>query len=253
MSLTKIACIAALSLSAISSFIYAGSAQAISFQVTTGIAGPNGETDQGAFSEFTQLPGTTTVNFNNGQAPTTGFAKYSFENNSGSSSVRSDVWAPAGANGEVNNGKYLAVFNGDQVTIKLASSLNYFGIDWGAISSGNVFSFYNGDNLIKSFTTEDVNPVAPIHASQHGGEGNGYLHFYSDSSNDIFNKIVITQTGGGGFESDNHSFHLGTDKFTGFDPKSVPEPSVTLGMLAVGGMFLRKRKNEKLQSVRQSH
>ncbi|MFN6465167.1 MAG: PEP-CTERM sorting domain-containing protein [Nostoc sp. DedVER02] len=253
MSIKKIACIAALSLSAISSFVYAGSAQAISFQVTTGIAGLNGETNQGAFSEFSKLSGTTTIDFNNGQAPTTGFAQYSFENTSGSSSVRSDVWAPAGANGEVNDGKYLAVFSGDKVTISLGSSLNYFGIDWGAISSGNMFSFYNGDTLIKSFTTEDVNPVAPIRASQHGGEGNGYLHFYSDSSNDIFNKIVITQTGGGGFESDNHSFHAGTDKFTGFDPKSVPEPSVTLGMLAVGGMFLRKRKNDKLQSVKQSY
>ncbi|MEH2239068.1 Npun_F0296 family exosortase-dependent surface protein [Nostoc sp.] len=254
MSLKKIACIAALSLSAISSFIYAGSAQAISFQVDTGIAGPNGETNQGAFSEFSQLPGTTTINFNNGQAPTTGFAKYSFENGQ-SSSVRSDVWAPAGANGEVNNSSYLAVFNGDKVTISLDNYLNYFGIDWGAISANNTFSFYNGDALIKSFSTKDVDSVVPIHASQHGGQGNGYLHFYSDSSNDIFNKIVISQasTDGGGFESDNHSFHFGTDRFTGFDPKSVPEPSVTLGMLAVGGMFLRKRKNEKLQSVKQSY
>ncbi|AUB40923.1 PEP-CTERM protein-sorting domain [Nostoc flagelliforme CCNUN1] len=253
MSFKKIACIAALSLSAISSFIYAGSAQAISFQITTGITGPNGETNQGAFSEFTKLPATRTVNFNDGQAPTTGFAKYSFETGQ-NSSVRLDQWAPAGANGEVNNnGQYLAVFSGDQVTINLQSSLNYFGINWGAISSGNVFSFYNGNTLIKSFTTTDVNPVAPVKASQHGGEGNGYLHFYSDSSSDIFNKIVITQTGGGGFESDNHSFHLGTDRFTGFDPKAVPEPSITLGMLAVGGMFLRKRKNEKLQSVSQSH
>ncbi|MCF2145242.1 PEP-CTERM sorting domain-containing protein [Desmonostoc muscorum LEGE 12446] len=249
MFIKKIACITVLSLSAISSLIYAGSAQAISFNVTTGIAGPNGETSQGAFSEFSQLPGTTTINFNNGQAPTTGFAKYSFETGQ-NSSVRSDVWAPAGANGEVNNTNYLAVFSGDKVTINLNSYLNYFGIDWGAISSGNVFSFYNGDTLIKSFTTEDVNPVAPIHASQHGGEGNGYLHFYSDSSNDIFNKIVITQAGGGGFESDNHSFHAGTERFTGFDPESVPEPSITLGMLAVGSMFLRKRKNEKLQSVK---
>ncbi|MBX9254033.1 PEP-CTERM sorting domain-containing protein [Desmonostoc muscorum CCALA 125] len=248
MFIKKIACITVLSLSAISSLIYAGSAQAISFNVTTGIAGPNGETSQGAFSEFSQLPGTTTINFNNGQAPTTGFAKYSFETGQ-NSSVRSDVWAPAGANGEVNNTNYLAVFSGDKVTINLNSYLNYFGIDWGAISSGNVFSFYNGDTLIKSFTTEDVNPVAPIHASQHGGEGNGYLHFYSDSSNDIFNKIVITQAGGGGFESDNHSFHAGTERFTGFDPESVPEPSITLGMLAVGGIFLRKRKNQKLQSV----
>lgn len=254
MSLKKIACIAALSLSAISSFIYAGSAQAISFKVNTGIAGPNGETNKGAFSEFTQLPGTTTVDFNNGQAPTTGFAKYSFENGQ-KSSVRSDVWAPAGAKGEVNKTSYLAVFNGDKVTVNLNNYLNYFGIDWGAISANNTFSFYNGNTLIKSFTTQDVNPVAPIHASQHGGEANGYLHFYSDSSNDIFNKIVISQasTNGGGFESDNHSFHQGTDRFTGFDPKSVPEPSVILGMLAVGGIFLGKRKNEKLQSVSQSH
>jgi hypothetical protein len=253
MSIKKIVCIAALSLSAISPFIYAGSAQAISFKVTTGIAGPNGETNQGAYSEFSKLSGTTTVDFNNGQAPTTGFAKYSFENNSGSSSVRADVWAPAGANGQVNDGKYLAVFSGNKVTINLSNYLNYFGIDWGAISPGNMFSFYNGNTLIKSFTTADVNPVAPIKAAQHGGEGNGFLHFYSDSSNDIFNKIVITQTGGGGFESDNHSFHSGTSRFTGFDPQSVPEPSITLGMLAVGGMFFRKRKNEKLQSVKQSY
>ncbi len=254
MSFKKIACIAALSLSAISSFIYAGSAQAISFQITTGIAGPNGETNQGAFSEFTKLPGTTTVNFNDGKAPTTGFASYSFENGK-KSSVRSDVWAPAGAKGEVNKTSYLAVFNGDKVTVNLGGYLNYFGIDWGAISANNTFSFYNGNTLVKTFTTNDVNPVAPIKASQHGGQGNGYLHFYSDSSNDIFNKIVISQssTEGGGFESDNHSFHSGTGRFTGFDPKSVPEPSVILGMLAVGGMFLRKGKNEKLQSVSQSH
>ncbi|MCX7597207.1 MAG: PEP-CTERM sorting domain-containing protein, partial [Fischerella sp.] len=76
-------------------------------------------------------------------------------------------------------------------------------------------------------------------------QGNGYVHFYSQSSNDIFNKIVISQLGGGGFETDNHSFHAGTGKFTGFDPKSVPEPSATLGMLTIGGLFLCKRKNQK--------
>jgi len=72
--------------------------------------------------------------------------------------------------------------------------------------------------MLLPMSKEDVNSVAPIHASQHNGEANGFLHFYSDSSNDIFNKIIISQasTNGGGFESDNHSFHLGTDRFTGF-------------------------------------
>jgi hypothetical protein len=245
----KLACFAALSASAIASIAYAGSAHAISFTMTKGVAGPGGVTNQGAYSEFWQDKGVTTIDFNSGVAPTTGFAKYSFENGN-HSSVRKDVWAPAGSNGEVNDGKYLAVFNGDQVTITLEKTLNYFGIDWGAISPGNVFSFYKDNTLIKSFTTEDVNPVAPIKASQHGGEGNGYLHFYSDGLLDNFNKIVITQTGGGGFESDNHSFKVGTGRFTGFDPKTTPEPGVTLGMLAVGGMFLHQRRKQKLQNAK---
>ncbi|MCF4966521.1 Npun_F0296 family exosortase-dependent surface protein [Nostoc sp. CMAA1605] len=250
MSFKKLACLAALSASAIASIAYAGSAQAISFKITTGVNGPNGVTNQGAYSDFWQDPTVTTIDFNNGVAPTTGFAKYSFQKNDGSSSVRSDTWAPAGAAGQVNNSKYLAVFQGNAVTINLASTLNYFGIDWGAISPGNVFSFYKDNTLIKSFTTADVNPVAPIKASQHGGEGNGYLHFYSDSLLDNFNKIVITQTGGGGFESDNHSFNAGTGRFTGFDPKTTPEPGMILGMLAVGGMFVNQRRKQKLQDAK---
>ncbi|MGH1393693.1 MAG: Npun_F0296 family exosortase-dependent surface protein [Trichormus sp.] len=250
MFLKKLACFAAVSASAIAPFAYAGSAHAISFKITTGVAGPNGVTNQGAYSDFWQDPTVTTIDFNNGVAPTTGFAKYTFQNNSGSSSVRPDKWAPAGAAGEVNDSKYLAVFQGNAVTINLEKTLNYFGIDWGAISPGNVFSFYKDNTLIKSFTTADVNPVAPIRASQHGGEGNGYLHFYSDGLADNFNKIVITQTGGGGFESDNHSFNAGTGRFTGFDPQEVPEPGITLGMLAVGGIFLRQRRQQKLQNAK---
>lgn len=41
-------------------------AQAFSFSVTSGIAGPNGETNLGSFSEFYDLDGTTTVDFNDG-------------------------------------------------------------------------------------------------------------------------------------------------------------------------------------------
>jgi hypothetical protein len=130
---------------------------------------------------------------------------------------------------------------GDAVTIKLQQNLNYFGIDWGAISSGNMFSFYKGDTLVKSFTTEDINPVAPVKAAQHYGEGNGYVHFYADSKNDIFDKIVITQTGGGGFESDNHSFHIGNNAFTA---QSVPEPGVAIALAAAGGFFLKRRQRK---------
>jgi hypothetical protein len=125
-----------------------------------------------------------------------------------------------------------------------AKTMNYFGIDWGAISGGNVFSFFRNGQQVRSFSTADVNPVAPVRAAQHGGEGNGYLHFYSDSANDVFDEIRITQTGGGGFESDNHSFHEGSGRFDFEDElKDVPEPTVTLGLIALGSTFLiSKRK-----------
>lgn len=246
MFLKKVFSIAALSV--IGSLAYTGSAQAISFRMTTGAASPSGETNQGAYSEFAGRDDVETIDFNDGTAPTTGFAQFSFTKGDDTSSVRQDRWAPAGANGEVNESNYLAVFQGDDVVINLAKNLNYFGMDWGAISPGNVFSFYNGDSLVESFSTSDVNPVAPIKAQQHNDEGNGYLHFYSTSAQDIFNKIVITQTGGGGFETDNYSFHAGNNGFDfdkEIDTESVPEPSFILGMLAVGGMFVSQRKKQK--------
>ena len=254
MKLINIFCIAAVG--TVAALGYSSSAQAISFKITSGAPGLNGETNQGAFSEFSKLKETTTIDFNAGKVPTTGFAKYSFENAAGASSVRADKWAPAGSTGQENKSSYLAVFNGDAATIKLEKTLNYFGIDWGAVSANNTFSFYKSgasgsDALVKSFTTADIlNNSALFKASWQGGEGNGYVHFYSDSNADNFDKIVISQSStiGGGFESDNHSFHQGTGKFD-FDEnlkaKSVPEPSLALGLLATGGMLLWKRKTEK--------
>jgi len=263
MFIKKFASIAALSLSAIASFSYAGSAHAgVMFKVTTGIESIDGKTNQGAFSEFSKNKDVVTVDFNSGLLPTTGFAKYSFSGNN--SSVRADMWAPVGAKGEKNDSKYLAVFDGSNAIINLKKSLNYFGIDWGAAHTNNTYSFYNGDKLVKSFTTDHIDKAGgfAIYSALHPGskedgakldpttnkyiQGNGYVHFYSESSEDIFNKIVISQVGGGGFETDNHSFGAGTK---GFDfekgTTKVPEPGIALGLLAVGGVFLRKRKNQK--------
>lgn len=236
-SIKTLVCFAALGTIAVLS--NAGAAHAFRFNVTTGVAGPNGETDRGAFSEFSGRRNTRTITFDNG-APTSGFATYSFQKGT-NSSVRSDVWAPAGPNGEVNATNYLAVFAGDSVTIQLTETLNYFGINWGAISPGNVFSFFRGDRLVQSYSTEDINPVAPVRARQHSNEGNGFVHFYADSRDEIFDKIVITQTGGGGFESDNHSFHIGDDAFT----EKVPEPSVAIGLAVMSGLLLKRRQKKE--------
>ena len=213
-----------------------GSAQAFTFNMSNGINGPGGVTNQGAYSDFSGKSTVKTIDFNSGVLPTTGFAKYSFIG-TGSSSVLTDVWAPAGANAEVNTSKYLAVFTGKSVEIKLDSSANYFGMDLGAISSGNTLSFYRGTTLIKTYNTDDMNSRATLSASQHRNEKNGYGHFYADNANERFDRMVISQVGNGGFESDNHSFNIGEH-----DVRKTPEPGMMLGLVAIGGSVWAKRK-----------
>jgi hypothetical protein len=230
-------------LSAVAILGQMGNAQAFTFRVDNGIAAPDGTTNKGAFSKFSGLSTVRTIDFNSGSVPTTGFAKYSFQNASGSSSVRTDRWAPAGVNGEVNSSNYLAVFNGNKVEIKLGTLTNYFGVGLGAISPGNTFSFYRGSTLVKSYSTADFNAAASLQASQHGGERNGFGHFYASNASESFDRMVISQISGGGFETDNHSFNIGSGGFNFDDPsKSVPEPGIMLGLVAIGGTAFAKRK-----------
>jgi hypothetical protein len=234
--LSRIACAAVVGTVVTAAF--AGSAQAFSFNVTTGAAGLDGATNRGAYSDLNGQPGIMNIDFNDGSVPTTGFAQYSFENGT-KSSVRANQWAPTSSTGERNNSKYLAVFNGDKVNIKLDSKFNYYGINWGAISNNNTFNFYRGNNLIKSIKTQDINPLATVTAAHQNGERNAYVHFYADNASEVFDRIVIDQvsTDGGGFESDNHSFKRGSNGFT-----KTPEPAAMLGLAMVGGAAWLKRK-----------
>jgi hypothetical protein len=271
-------------------------AHAISFSVTAGMANPTtGATNQGMYSDYYKnanfAKNVKTVDFNNGLAPTTGFAKYSFE--SGNSSVRADMWAPVGTKGEKNDSNYLAVFDGGKVTVDLASSLNYFGINWGAAHQDNTYTFLksykdaNGATQyreLKSFKTADIelgvdkttmkgytqvgkdwiktdasqpgfavyshlNPGTgdgALNANGSGGQGNAYVHFKAEKDDEVFDRIVISQIGGGGFESDNHSFLAGTKAFSTPPGTSVPEPGMLLGLAAMGGLAAaRKRKGER--------
>ncbi len=235
--LSQIACVAVVG--AVVTTAFAGSAQAFSFGVTTGKAGLDGSKTRGAYSDLNGQAGIMNIDFNDGSVPTTGFAKYSFQNGT-KSSVREDQWAPTSLGGEYNKSKYLAVFNGDKVNIKLDSKFNYYGINWGAISANNTFSFYRGNTLVKSYTTQDINPLATVIGAHQNGEKNGYVHFYADNASEVFDRIEIEQssTNGGGFESDNHSFKRGSNGFA-----KTPEPASMLGLAAVvGGAAWIKRK-----------
>jgi len=252
MFIKKFASIAALSLSAIASFSYAGSAHALGFTYSPGTYRDQAVTNQGAFAPEVNKNGYTTYDFNDGKAPSDVKIKYSFSGGtpsttaySGQTGIYNDVWAPAGVVGtDINKSNYLAVFSNSSVSIESTKNkvFNYFGLDAGALSGGNTLQFFNGKDLVKEWTYAMMNAVAKVSSSQQGGQLNGVFEFFSQGENDNFDKIVLSQAGGGGFESDNHTFHVGKGKY---DPSAkVPEPSVALGLIAVGGMFLRERKNQ---------
>ena len=249
MFIRKFASIAALSLSAIASLSYAGSAHAIQLNYDPGHYRDNAVTNQGVFSQKVNDKNYTTIDFNKvakGALPGNDQVTYSFSQGSYSSQsgtktgIFSNGYAPSGANAQKNKSNYLAVFLGNDVTIqsKKGNIFDYFGFDAGALSIGNTLTFYNGNNLIQKYDFKTLNSMATvIDKSQNGGQKNGFFEFLSTNSTDRFDKIVISQTDKtGGFESDNHTFRTA----------KVPEPSLTLGMLAIsGGMLLLKRKNQK--------
>ncbi|MEM6751656.1 MAG: PEP-CTERM sorting domain-containing protein [Cyanobacteria bacterium P01_C01_bin.38] len=248
-------------LSAIATVAYAGSAQAANFSYGSGAFRDNNVTNEGAFSENVNDKGYETFDFNDGKLPGNDKIKYSFEGNNKKTAVGGEAqWSPAGVNGEVNTSDYLQVFKGKKAVIETAKegdTLNYFGINLGALSTGNTLEFFNAGTAVvfdyfdnqgnaqtaTTLTYEILTALAPTAADQHGGQTNGFFEFFSQGMDDNFDRIEISQTKGGGFETDNHTFRLGKGKYV---QASVPEPSIALGMLAFGGsMFLRKRKQKK--------
>ncbi|AFY32903.1 PEP-CTERM sorting domain-containing protein [Calothrix sp. PCC 7507] len=266
MSLKKIACIAALSTSAIASFTYAGSAHAIGFDYTPGVFRTEGVTDEGAFSKNVNDKNYVTIDFNskgqdNGLFKGNDLVDYTFSKGSYSTSVNqktgiiSDQWGPSGVNGEDNKSNYLAVFSDSTVSIKAKNGgvFNYFGIDLGALSGGNTFELLKGGKAVTTVfnnTTYDkltydvLNEIAQVANKAQGGQKNGFFEFFSQGFQDNFDEIRLSQVGGGGFESDNHTFKIASGAYKP-DPKSVPEPTAVVGLMAVGGMFLLKRKSQK--------
>lgn len=259
MSLKKLAYAAALSTSAIASLTFAGSAHAIGFSYTPGVFRTPSVTNEGAFSVNVNNNNYTTIDFNNDNGSFNGnsLVEYTFSKGSYSTIVNqktgiiSDQWAPSGVNGENNTSKYLAVFADSSVSIKARNGgvFNYFGIDLGALSSGNTFELLKGGKAVTTvfegvkydkLTFEVLNKIAKVANADQGGQKNGFFEFFSQGFDDNFDEIKLSQVGGGGFESDNHTFKIAKGAY---NPKSVPEPTAVFGLMAVGGgMFLKKRK-----------
>ncbi|MEH1833102.1 MAG: PEP-CTERM sorting domain-containing protein [Nostoc sp.] len=187
---------------------------------------------------FSTVPGAVTVDFNSGAAPTTGFAQYSSA--VGTPTVvqgtqPSQYAAPAG-----DESPYLTISplssnvpgSTGSVTINFAQALDYFGLHWGSVDTYNSITFFNGNTLLNTFTGSQV-PGTTASGNQTSPQDNVFVNFLADPG-ETFDKVVLSSTGIA-FETDNHSYRLA----------SVPEPTATLGLLALGvmsaGSFVKRK------------
>jgi hypothetical protein len=154
-------------------------------------------------------------------------------------------------------GEHIVTFSDmSQITIDftttLPEGLTYFGYWLSALNAGNMLEFYNGASLVASLDAGSIkslidaksdaaayygNPNAPFQG-QNSGEPYAFLNVYF-TGGDSYNKIIIKQTAGGGYESDNHTVGFYTSL------GGVPEPA-TWAMLITGfglvGVAMRRRR-----------
>ena len=186
-----------------------------------------------------------------------------FSSGTGVASIYSGVYSPIQVNaadqygGAGGTGNYDVVF-GASNTLTIANNqtgggVNYFGMWISALDAGNQLQFYNGNTLVYTFTSQNL--ISALGSCANGHAGNAYCgnpaSWYADSgelfafvnftdTGGTFNKIVFTQNGGGGFETDNHTVAYNR----AIDPTATPEPTgiAVMGVGVLGLVLVRRRK-----------
>jgi hypothetical protein len=187
--------------------------------------------------------------------------------------------------GAGGTGNFAVAPENSQYTLTLASNskampngITYFGFWLSALDSGNYVSFYDNSKLLFTFDPQDVinavnqsstssdyygNPNATWTKSAYAQGSDGsepfvFLNFYAAAGTQ-FTKVVFTQAGGGGYESDNHTVGewlsqtgtsvalvtSGTSAPPSVPTAAVPEPGAwALMLVGVGvvGAVLRTRR-----------
>jgi len=122
-------------------------------------------------------------------------------------------------------------------TLSLDQSSSYFGFWWSAGDRNNQISFYNQDDLIARFTTESMFGSLSLSQDYYGNPLTGgnsrepyaFINFFGDAETS-WDRIELTQLGGGGFESDNY-----TTRVESFNPEVDTELSLGKVIAEVSG------------------
>jgi hypothetical protein len=127
----------------------------------------------------------------------------------------------------VDTSRYLSTGIGS-VTLEFNVAQNYLGLLWGSVDNYNTLSFYNGANLVGSFTGTDIWGNAN---GDQGQQGTYYVNF-----NDVdgaFTKVVASSTQNA-FELDN----------VAYNSKGVPDNGSMFALVgfAFAGLVSLRRK-----------
>ena len=140
-------------------------------------------------------------------------------------------------------------------TTTLPEGLTYFGYWLSALNAGNTLEFYNGGSLVATIDTGSVKDSIDAKANasayygnpntgQNTGEPYAFLNVYF-TGGDTYDRIVISQLAGGGYESDNHTVGFFTAQ------GGVPEPATWAMMIMGFGMvgFAARRRTTAIRST----
>lgn len=185
----------------------------------TGVCDPNGC--------VTSIIGATTINFNDGTAPSSGFATYSYP--SGTTLVRSTNESGIAAAPLGDTTPYVSIGpspNASPVNITFQAPLDQFGLYWGSTDSYNSISFFRNLTDTTAFATYSGTAITPAaDGNQLTDENNVYVNFLAQNSNEYFSKVELSSSEQA-FENDNHSYRSATPVPFEFSPG--------LGILALG-------------------
>jgi VCBS repeat-containing protein len=114
--------------------------------------------------------------------------------------------------GQADITNYLSIGANGTETITFATEQDVFGLYWGSVDSYNTISFYNGAQLVGSYTGAEISPLLS-NGAKGSFSSNGYVEFPDLAA---FNKVVLATGDENAFEVDNIS--------AGFVSQSLASP-----------------------------